>query len=252
VSQVAEEALRNGLEAGPGGQRSALGAMCALIRHVALVCAGDNYSKSPWASSEWRTDPWRFRVFEIVIAKLLEALRPEGEMRPSLPEDAIDELEAEATAKSGGELPELERRSFTLLRHRAKSPENDADGVVDSIWTKLNPALGTLQLTEKDIRSSMGVAAKFEENEGFAMQILRDLSDLQKIRVDLDPNVILLRDVKTTLEDPKLCAAMLDPMSEDKRLKLLAKANRNLYDAILGRNHSASILKLKPQPRRGK
>jgi hypothetical protein len=81
VSQVAEEILRRHFEKEAAGGDKATRALCYLVSEAAhLVSGARNADGSPkW---HWRSDPFMFRALEIVLPRILQLLRPEGELKP--------------------------------------------------------------------------------------------------------------------------------------------------------------------------
>src|SRR5262249_46953506 len=81
----------------------AIRALCFLITKLAHDVVGLHHGKRPIFS--WRSDPFFFRAFKIAVAKLLDALEPEGKIRPpKLPKPFDDIFKDRAKKETQGSL----------------------------------------------------------------------------------------------------------------------------------------------------
>jgi hypothetical protein len=81
VSQVAEQLLRLGIRTKrQREQPDALRAFCYLVAELAeLIC---NYKQADGKPVfDWRTTPFTFEAFRLAIQKLMDAIKPSGEIR---------------------------------------------------------------------------------------------------------------------------------------------------------------------------
>ena len=81
VSQVAEQLLRLGIKTKRERERpDALRAFCYLVAELAeLIC---NFKKADGKPVfDWRTTPFTFEAFRLAIQKLMDAIKPSGEIR---------------------------------------------------------------------------------------------------------------------------------------------------------------------------
>jgi hypothetical protein len=131
ISQVAERLLWVGIaERRRRAKARPLRALCFVIEQIALDVGSDRYLDPGQYSdrhqaaaveeilNEWRTEPFRFRAFEIAVAKVLNALRPKGEMKPPYSNNVIER--------------------FELLKEIFKSPESLAEFAATNVWIRLN------------------------------------------------------------------------------------------------------------------
>jgi len=93
VSQVAEQLLRLGIKTKRDRERpDALRAFCYLVAELAeLIC---NCTKDGKPVFDWRTTPFTFEAFRLAIQKLMDAIKPSGEIRSPAEDDPTltDEL----------------------------------------------------------------------------------------------------------------------------------------------------------------
>jgi len=81
VSQVAEQLLRLGIKTKRERERpDALRAFCYLVAELAeLICNFKEADGNP--VFDWRTTPFTFEAFRLAIQKLMDAIKPSGEIR---------------------------------------------------------------------------------------------------------------------------------------------------------------------------
>jgi hypothetical protein len=81
VSQVAEQLLRLGIKTKRERERpDALRAFCYLVAELAeLICNFKEADGKP--VFDWRTTPFTFEAFRLAIQKLMDAIKPSGEIR---------------------------------------------------------------------------------------------------------------------------------------------------------------------------
>src|SRR5215472_2327559 len=81
VSQVAEQLLRLGIKTKRARERpDALRAFCYLVAELAeLICNFKEADGKP--VFDWRTTPFTFEAFRLAIQKLMDAIKPSGEIR---------------------------------------------------------------------------------------------------------------------------------------------------------------------------
>jgi hypothetical protein len=81
VSQVAEQLLRLGIKTKRERERpDALRAFCYLVAELAeLICNFKEADGKP--AFDWRTTPFTFEAFRLAIQKLMDAIKPSGEIR---------------------------------------------------------------------------------------------------------------------------------------------------------------------------
>lgn len=94
----------------------------------------------------WRHVPFKFRAFEIAVAKLLNAMRPKGAVRPPLSEALIEKV----ARKNGWDV--TDPALLETMKANNRSPENLASYVATNVWIQLNR---TNPLSERE-REMMG------------------------------------------------------------------------------------------------
>jgi hypothetical protein len=141
ISQVAERLLWVGIaERRRRSKARPLRALCFVIEQIALEVGSGRwmdpgqYSDRQAAAverllNEWRTDPFLFRAFEIAVAKVLNALRPKGEMKSRYPSELIEQLSGEDF---------YDPQTTELMKETYKSPENLASHAATNVWIRLN------------------------------------------------------------------------------------------------------------------
>lgn len=179
ISQVAERLLVLGMETRRRRQNNrSLRALCFLIEGLALRIGGaqwhdvhqfDDPHRRKGVESmqeEWRTDPFRYKAFMIAVQSLLNALKPEGEIRPPFSPELLEE--AAATAPFGDITPAF----VALMKNNYASPDHLAAFHVSNLWVQLNRD-HPLSDSELEVYRKGGWVSEMMQEEFYGLQDAR-------------------------------------------------------------------------------
>lgn len=113
----------------------ALRALTFVIAQLAERVSGGMYAAHEETrrnqSKEWKTDPFRFSAFKFAVGRLLDELRPPGEIR-----SLVDEENSKEAAEYFGMTDELAK----LLEETHKTPEAYGAFAFRALWAQLKRA----------------------------------------------------------------------------------------------------------------
>jgi hypothetical protein len=179
VSTLAERLIHDGLREREEAQRDpAIKALLFMIAQLAERVSGAFYMPDKEARSrilpEWRTHPFRFKAFKLLVQKLLDSLEePAGEIKPLFSEEAV-RFSFESMGMPAEDIDGLVREDM----RRTKTPEAFAATIFGALWAQANRGDAPLHEIERKLfQTSIGKSA---EREYYALPGARRDLELKK------------------------------------------------------------------------
>jgi hypothetical protein len=113
----------------------AVRALCFLISEMALKYFS---SEGRQLAEPWQRDPFTFAAFKLAVGKLLDALQPEGELRPPRTKDGRDRYRTETTES----LADHAAKETLSNLFYTQMPDRDLKAIIQSIPLPDNPHWG--------------------------------------------------------------------------------------------------------------
>ncbi len=165
----------------------AIRALCFLIEQIALGANSVAGPAAKWVLDEeeygefldrfgdqWRTDPFRFRAFEIAVAEILSRLRPPGQFVS--PFMTFTENDRAVGAK-------LTADEISFLEKIFSSPENWGAAIAGSLWRQMHQSSGAAE--ERFVKSILEAGVSTKQRGRIAEAIKHELYGLRDARADL-------------------------------------------------------------------